>query len=99
MGMMTSYSPMVAQNRVWNTGIPGHNLVPTDGNKQKLCRYCRANETKSSSGWKILTRSKCDACDVPLCRDDRTERNCFRQFHERYVFNVHLPKSIENQFN
>lgn len=68
------------------TGIPGHNVVPTDGRKQKLCRYCRAYEKKSPSGWKILTRSKCETCNVPLCQDVRTERNCFRLFHEEYVF-------------
>lgn len=72
------------------TCILGHNLVPTDGRKQKLCRYCRANEKKSPSGWKILTRSKCDICNVPLCQGGKTERNCFRLFHEEYVFGKQL---------
>lgn len=71
--------------RFWNSGIPGHNIVPTDGKKQKLCRYCRANEMKSPSGWKILTRSKCETCNVPLCHDGKTERSCFRLFHEEYI--------------
>ena len=74
--------------KAWNVGIPGHNVVPTEGNKQKLCRYCRAHEQKSPSGWKILTRSKCETCNVPLCRDGKTERNCFRLYHEKYVFNT-----------
>lgn len=62
--------------------IYGHKLVPTDDRKQKLCRYCRATCQKSPSGRRILTRSKCDTCNIPLCMDGTTERNCFRLYHQ-----------------
>lgn len=67
--------------------INGHKLVPTYERKQKLCRYCRVTGQKSPSGRGILTRSMCQTCDVPLCMEGITERNCFRLYHEHFVFN------------
>ena len=65
-----------------DSGIPGHRIVPNEGHKQRKCRQCQKNRRRTKSGWRVATRFRCETCNVPLCRDETSERDCFRQYHE-----------------
>lgn len=58
------------------SGFEDHRLVRLDGN-QKQCFLCHINKVKTSAGYRVYTRVKCDACDLPLCKD----RKCFYVYH------------------
>lgn len=63
-------------------GSGEHRLVYTEGLKHKLCEFCQINKVKTKKGWYVYTTSKCQACDVPLCK--LGQRNCFFEYH-RYM--------------
>lgn len=75
--------PRISQ--IMNSGSLGsgeHRLVYTEGLKHKLCEFCQINKVKTKKGWYVYTTSKCQACDVPLCK--LGQRNCFFEYH-RYM--------------
>ena len=55
-----------------------HFLVPTENWKTQNCFYCSHNNIKTKSGWTVTTKSKCNYCQVPLCR----HRGCFVNYHK-----------------
>lgn len=59
---------------------PSHRLVHVEG-VQKPCVYCRDNQNKTKSGWKVYTHYKCEACNVALCKP-RYDRLCFALYHQ-----------------
>lgn len=63
-----------------------HRYVYTEDLKHKLCENCRLNKVRSQKGWYRYTVSKCEACDVPLCKT--SQRDCFRQYHKYMGINI-----------
>lgn len=59
-----------------------HRLIPTEGSKLKHCVYCQFHKVKTKSGWRVSCRHKCEACDVPLCKE---VRDCFQLYHQ-FIF-------------
>jgi hypothetical protein len=35
-----------------------------------------------SAGWQVVSRFRCETCDVSLCKDTTFDRGGFRQYHE-----------------
>lgn len=71
--------------------IENHNLVNVfeDGKqKQKICAFCKANKLTTSSGRVILTRHKCDMCNVPLCKGRDSVRPCFYLYHSALFYGI-----------
>lgn len=62
--------------------INSHRLISNDGKKQKNCAFCLYNKTRTRSGYCVLTRHKCEQCNVSLCKGEGTERACFYLFHQ-----------------
>ncbi|KAJ8298944.1 hypothetical protein KUTeg_023004 [Tegillarca granosa] len=58
------------------SGFEDHRLVRLEGN-QKQCFLCHINKVRTSAGYRVYTRVKCGACDLPLCKD----RKCFYVYH------------------
>ena len=58
--------------------MTSHVIVSTEGKRQKVCHYCRMNKVRYDSGSKIITRHKCQKCNVPLCI---RRKECFIMYH------------------
>ncbi|KAK3103192.1 hypothetical protein FSP39_017224 [Pinctada imbricata] len=58
--------------------LRSHRIVSVEGKKQRICQYCRSKGVRYESGSIIITRHKCETCQVPLCKG---RKNCFVKFH------------------
>ncbi|KAK3104109.1 hypothetical protein FSP39_024499 [Pinctada imbricata] len=56
-----------------------HSIVATESSRLKHCVFCQIYKVKTKSGWRVSTRTKCNICDVPLCK---MNRDCFRMYHK-----------------
>lgn len=60
-----------------------HRLVHNEGYKYKLCVQCQFNKIKTKKGWRVYTHFKCEKCNVPLCKNQGSQkRNCFVVYHQ-----------------
>lgn len=62
-----------------------HTLVVIGDKKEKRCQLCRMMNCKTKAGWDILTRYKCQQCELPLCSGINSGRNCFANFHQQLL--------------
>ena len=78
---------------VQQVGSNTHNLVLIGDRKEKRCHLCRILKCKTKAGWDILTKFKCQECDLPLCSGINTPRECFVKFHQQISEQDSIPYS------
>lgn len=74
----------IGNTQNYDTIAYGHKLsmiYDSEDKKQKLCAFCKSIGVKTSSGGYILTRHKCDVCNIPLCTGKRKGKECFDLYH------------------
>lgn len=59
-----------------------HRIILSEDKKLRNCAFCQLQEVKNKSGGCVRTRNLCEACNVPLCRGQLTDRNCFQLYHD-----------------
>ena len=68
-----------------------HVPVFLEDRKQTSCLFCRLNGVKRNSGSTVVTRHKCNLCNIPLCIGEKL-RNCFLLYHQKLASGeLHVP--------
>ncbi|KAK3103901.1 hypothetical protein FSP39_022794, partial [Pinctada imbricata] len=59
-----------------------HRLVSLEEKKQRTCQFCKAMGVKRGSGSSVVTRHKCDICNIAICVGKK-KRSCFLMYHQQ----------------